>query len=405
MLDAVIGDGSLTMMAGPCSVESRDMLFETADAVKAAGATVLRGGAFKPRTSPYAFQGLGVEALRYLAEARERTGLPVITEVMEPSQVDIVAEYADILQIGTRNMQNYSLLREVGRVARPVMLKRGYGATVEEWLMAAEYIVSSGNPNVILCERGIRTFETYTRNTMDLAAVPLAPPPDPSAGHRRSEPRHRQALAGQAAGHRRRRGRGGRGHGRGPPDPGPGAVRRRAAAHPRPVPRPDDRRSCPIHAQVRGLHGDPVEAGAAAAVGAGGPRALSLAMIRTDVATVRPAARLRGELRLPGDKSISHRALLLATLAAGESRIDGAGDGADVRSTAGDHAGARARVEPDGVARARRSAAEHRVVAGTSTTGSSRRAPTASATRRARWTAATPARVCDSSPGCSPACP
>ena len=122
VLDAVIGDGSLTVMAGPCSVESREQLFETADAVKAAGATILRGGAFKPRTSPYAFQGLGVEALRYLAEARERTGLPVITEVMEPSQVDIVAEYADILQIGTRNMQNYSLLRDVGRVARPVML-------------------------------------------------------------------------------------------------------------------------------------------------------------------------------------------------------------------------------------------------------------------------------------------
>jgi 3-deoxy-7-phosphoheptulonate synthase len=145
VLDAAIGDGSLTVMAGPCSVENRDQLF----------------------------QGLGVEALRYLAEARDRTGLPIITEVMEPSQVDIVAEYADILQIGTRNMQNYSLLRDVGRVARPVMLKRGYGATVEEWLMAAEYIVSSGNPNVILCERGIRTFETYTRNTLDLAAVPL----------------------------------------------------------------------------------------------------------------------------------------------------------------------------------------------------------------------------------------
>lgn len=173
ILGAVIGDGSLTMMAGPCSVESKEQLFETADAVKAAGATILRGGAFKPRTSPYAFQGLGVQGLRFLAEARERTGLPVITEVMEPSQVDIVAEYADVLQIGTRNMQNYSLLRDVGRVARPVMLKRGYGATVEEFLMAAEYIVSSGNPNVILCERGIRTFETYTRNTMDLAAVPL----------------------------------------------------------------------------------------------------------------------------------------------------------------------------------------------------------------------------------------
>jgi len=173
VLDAVVGDGSLTMMAGPCSVESREQLFETADAVAAAGATILRGGAFKPRTSPYSFQGLGVEALRYLAEARDRTGLPVITEVMEPNQVDIVAEYADILQIGTRNMQNYSLLTAVGRVARPVMLKRGYGATVEEWLMAAEYVVSSGNPNVILCERGIRTFETYTRNTLDLAAVPL----------------------------------------------------------------------------------------------------------------------------------------------------------------------------------------------------------------------------------------
>src|SRR3954451_20172302 len=173
VLDTAIGDGSLTVMAGPCSVESRNQLMQTATRVKAAGATVLRGGAFKPRTSPYAFQGLGVEALRYLGEARDETGLPVITEVMEPNQVDIVAEYADILQIGTRNMQNYSLLQDVGRVARPVMLKRGYGATVEEWLMAAEYIVSSGNPNVILCERGIRTFETYTRNTLDLAAVPL----------------------------------------------------------------------------------------------------------------------------------------------------------------------------------------------------------------------------------------
>jgi 3-deoxy-7-phosphoheptulonate synthase len=173
VLDAAIGDGSLTVMAGPCSVESRDQLFETADAVAAAGATVIRGGAFKPRTSPYSFQGLGIEALRYLAEARDRTGLPVITEVMEPNQVDIVAEYADILQIGARNMQNYSLLNAAGRVARPVMVKRGFGATIEELLMAAEYIVAAGNPNVILCERGIRTFETYTRNTMDLAAVPL----------------------------------------------------------------------------------------------------------------------------------------------------------------------------------------------------------------------------------------
>ncbi len=173
VLDATIGDGGLTVMAGPCSIESREQLMETVAGVVAGGATVIRGGAFKPRTSPYSFQGLGVEGLRYLAEVREMTGLPVITEVMEPSQVDIVAEYADILQVGTRNMQNYSLLTAVGRVARPVMLKRGYGATIEEWLMSAEYILSSGNPNVLLCERGIRTFETYTRNTLDLAAIPL----------------------------------------------------------------------------------------------------------------------------------------------------------------------------------------------------------------------------------------
>ncbi len=168
-----IGGGTLTVMAGPCSVESRDQLMRTADAVAAAGATVLRGGAFKPRTSPYTFQGLGVEGLELLAEARERTGLPVITEVMEPTQVDVVAAHADILQVGTRNMQNYPLLMAVGRADRPVLLKRGLSATIEEWLMAAEYIVSSGNPRVMLCERGIRTFETYTRNTLDLAAVPL----------------------------------------------------------------------------------------------------------------------------------------------------------------------------------------------------------------------------------------
>jgi 3-deoxy-7-phosphoheptulonate synthase len=173
VMDAVVGDGGLTVMAGPCSVESRDQLMETVDFVATHGATVIRGGAFKPRTSPYSFQGLGVEGLRYLAEARERSGMPVITEVMEPSQVDIVAEYADILQIGTRNMQNFSLLLACGRAGRPVMLKRGYGATIEEWLMAAEYIASAGNPNIILCERGIRTFETSTRNTLDLTAVPL----------------------------------------------------------------------------------------------------------------------------------------------------------------------------------------------------------------------------------------
>ncbi len=168
-----IGGGSLTVMAGPCAIESRDQLLRTADAVAAAGATILRGGAFKPRTSPYSFQGLGMEGVRFLVEARERTGLPVVTEVMEPNQVEAVALHADILQIGARNMQNFPLLMAVGRVQKPVMLKRGISATVEEWLMAAEYIVSSGNPQVILCERGIRTFETYTRNTLDLAAVPL----------------------------------------------------------------------------------------------------------------------------------------------------------------------------------------------------------------------------------------
>jgi 3-deoxy-7-phosphoheptulonate synthase len=173
VLDAAVGDGGLTVMAGPCSVESRDQLLETVDHVAAHGATIIRGGAFKPRTSPYSFQGLGVEGLRYLAEARQRTGLPVITEVMDTNQVDIVAQYADILQIGTRNMQNFSLLLACGRAGKPVMLKRGFSGTIEEWLMAAEYIASAGNPNIIMCERGIRTFETATRNTMDLSAVPL----------------------------------------------------------------------------------------------------------------------------------------------------------------------------------------------------------------------------------------
>ena len=171
--DRRVGGGGLTVMAGPCAIEDRDQLMRTADGVAASGATILRGGAFKPRTSPYSFQGLGVEGLELLAEARERTGLPIVTEVMEPSQVDVVAAHADILQVGARNMQNYPLLMAVGRAAKPVMLKRGLSATIEEWLMAAEYIVSSGNPDVILCERGIRTFETYTRNTLDIAAVPL----------------------------------------------------------------------------------------------------------------------------------------------------------------------------------------------------------------------------------------
>ncbi|MDI3297794.1 MAG: 3-deoxy-7-phosphoheptulonate synthase [Bacillota bacterium] len=168
-----VGGPGIVVMAGPCSVESREQLLEAAQAVREAGAAVLRGGAFKPRTSPYSFQGLGAEGLRLLAEARQRTGLPVVTEVMAPQEVELVAEYADVLQVGTRNMQNFSLLKELGRAGKPVLLKRGMSATVEEWLLAAEYVLSHGNPDVILCERGIRTFEHATRNTLDLSAVPL----------------------------------------------------------------------------------------------------------------------------------------------------------------------------------------------------------------------------------------
>jgi 3-deoxy-7-phosphoheptulonate synthase len=162
----------LVVIAGPCSVESETQMLETAHAVKAAGADMLRGGAFKPRTSPYAFQGMGLEGLQLLARAREETGLPVVTEVIDPRDVSWVAEFADVLQIGTRNMQNFALLKEVGRAGKPVLLKRGMYSTLEEWLNCAEYILSEGNPDVILCERGIRTFETYTRNTLDLSAVP-----------------------------------------------------------------------------------------------------------------------------------------------------------------------------------------------------------------------------------------
>jgi 3-deoxy-7-phosphoheptulonate synthase len=168
-----VGGKALVVMAGPCAVESREQLFEAAQAVKGAGAQVLRGGAFKPRTSPYSFQGLGEEGLGLLAEAREATGLPVVTEVMAPEQVPLVMRYADLLQIGARNMQNYALLHAVGEAQWPVLLKRGMMSTVEELLMSAEYILSHGNDRVILCERGIRTFEPYTRNTLDISAVPL----------------------------------------------------------------------------------------------------------------------------------------------------------------------------------------------------------------------------------------
>jgi 3-deoxy-7-phosphoheptulonate synthase len=169
----LIGTNQIVVMAGPCAVESNEQLFVTARAVKKAGAKILRGGAFKPRTSPYSFQGLGVEGLKLLASARDETGLPVVTEVIAPEMVPLVSTYADILQIGARNMQNYSLLHAVGEIQRPILLKRGMMSTIEELLMAAEYILSHGNDRVILCERGIRTFEPYTRNTIDISAVPL----------------------------------------------------------------------------------------------------------------------------------------------------------------------------------------------------------------------------------------
>ncbi|MEM7336380.1 MAG: 3-deoxy-7-phosphoheptulonate synthase [Chloroflexota bacterium] len=171
--DHLVGGGEPFIIAGPCSIESRSQLLETAHAVKEAGAHAIRGGAFKPRSSPYSFQGLGEEGLRYLAEAREETGLPVVTEVMEPALVPLVADYADVLQIGTRNMQNYALLHAVGESQHPVLLKRGMSSLIEEWLMCAEYILSHGNTRVMMCERGIRTFETYTRNTFDINAIPV----------------------------------------------------------------------------------------------------------------------------------------------------------------------------------------------------------------------------------------
>ncbi len=171
---AIGGDHKLLVMAGPCSVESREQLLETARACRAAGATILRGGAFKPRTSPYAFQGLGERGLEYLAEARAELDMPIITEVMDSEDVGLVARYADIMQIGARNMQNFTLLRKVARTGKPIMLKRGPSATIEEFLLAAEYLLSEGNTQVMLCERGIRTHENaYTRNTLDISAVPV----------------------------------------------------------------------------------------------------------------------------------------------------------------------------------------------------------------------------------------
>lgn len=171
--DVTFGGDETVIMAGPCSIESRDQIMRIAERVAKSGARVLRGGAFKPRSSPYSFQGLGEEGLKYIREAADRFGMLVITEVMDKDQIDLVSAYSDILQVGARNMQNFSFIRALGKAERAIFLKRGIAATIEEWLMSAEYIISGGNKNVIFCERGIRTFETYTRNTMDISAIPI----------------------------------------------------------------------------------------------------------------------------------------------------------------------------------------------------------------------------------------
>jgi 3-deoxy-7-phosphoheptulonate synthase len=208
--DIEVGGQRIIMMAGPCAVENSDMVNDIAQTVKKAGGHVLRGGAFKPRTSPYSFQGLGLEGLRYLAEAGKRAGLPVVSEVMSVEDVGIAEQYVDIFQIGARNVQNFPLLREVGKTRKPVMLKRGMMTCIEEWLMSAEYILAEGNPNIILCERGIRTFEKYTRNTLDLSAIPLVKrlshlpvvvDPSHGTGHwRLVEPMAKAAIAAGADG-------------------------------------------------------------------------------------------------------------------------------------------------------------------------------------------------------------
>ncbi|MHB1392072.1 MAG: 3-deoxy-7-phosphoheptulonate synthase [Clostridia bacterium] len=202
-----IGDGDFIIIAGPCSVEDLEMLLTTSSWVKENGAVILRGGAFKPRTSPYAFQGLKEEGLEYLRQASAKTGLPVVSEVMDPRDIELVDRYVDMFQIGSRNMQNFSLLTEVGKSGKPVLLKRGMAATIEDFLMAAEYIASEGNDNIVLCERGIRTFENYTRNTLDITAVPILKSlcrlpviVDPSHGTGRRDLILPMSLASMAAG-------------------------------------------------------------------------------------------------------------------------------------------------------------------------------------------------------------
>jgi 3-deoxy-7-phosphoheptulonate synthase len=203
----VEGGKDLTLIAGPCTVENEEQMLETAKAVKASGANMLRGGAFKPRTSPYAFQGLGLKGLKILEKTGKQTGLPIVSEVLDTKDVSWVCEYVDVLQIGARNMQNFSLLKEVGKTGKPVLLKRGMFSTFSEWLNCAEYILNEGNPNVILCERGIRSFETYTRNTLDLSAVPVMKElthlpiiVDPSHGTGRRSLIESMSLAAVAAG-------------------------------------------------------------------------------------------------------------------------------------------------------------------------------------------------------------
>ena len=205
--DIQIGGDKVVIMAGPCAVESREQILETAGVVKQGGASILRGGAFKPRTSPYSFQGLGEEGLKYMREAADVHGLAVVSEVMDVSQIEMISQYADILQVGTRNMQNFWLLKELGKTRKPILLKRGMSATIEEWLMAAEYIMSGGNYRVLLCERGIRTFENYTRNTLDLSAIPVVQKlshlpviTDPSHGTGRRDKVPSMARAAIAAG-------------------------------------------------------------------------------------------------------------------------------------------------------------------------------------------------------------
>lgn len=205
--DVTIGDGDFAIIAGPCAIEGLEMLLNTADWIKESGAVILRGGAFKPRTSPYAFQGMKEEGLLYLKQVSDKTGLPVVSEVMDPREVELVYGYVDMLQIGSRNMQNFSLLKEVGKVDKPVLLKRGMAATIEDFLMAAEYIAAEGNDNIVLCERGIRTFENYTRNTLDITAVPILKSlcrlpviVDPSHGTGRRDLIFPMSLASMAAG-------------------------------------------------------------------------------------------------------------------------------------------------------------------------------------------------------------